>query len=203
MTREINIGYARVSTAERQILGLELQIRALKEAGCSEIFKEEVSGSRDDREQMLLAIELAKELTKNGEKVKFYIYKLDRLGRHTSKAIQIIEDLNESGIEVVSIKEQFDTSTPVGILQYQMLATFAEFELNNIRQRTKEGLEQAKLNGKQLGRPQIKSKTKKKVIHLYTKTELTVRKISNSCNVGYSTVYKILNEANIARRRRM
>lgn len=53
------IDYARVSTIERQMLGLELQIRALKENGCQRIFSEEVSGSKDDRREMLAAIRTA------------------------------------------------------------------------------------------------------------------------------------------------
>ncbi len=52
----IKIGYARVSTVDRQTLGLELQIWALKENGCQYIFSEEVSGSKYDRTQMTLAL---------------------------------------------------------------------------------------------------------------------------------------------------
>lgn len=201
MKKEINIGYARVSTVERQVLGLELQIRALKEAGCDKVFYEEVSGSKDDRDQMLKAIESSKRYVAKKFKVRFYIYKLDRLGRHSSKAIQIIENLNINGIEVVSIKEQFDTSTPVGVLQYQILASFAEFELNSIRQRTKEGLAQARLNGKRLGRPPLSEEVKEKILKLYKETDLTVIKIAELCSVGTTSVYNTLRESDVKRRR--
>lgn len=74
MKKEINIGYARVSTVERQVLGLELQIRALKEAGCDKVFYEEVSGSKDDRDQMLKAIESSKRyVAKNLKSVFIFI----------------------------------------------------------------------------------------------------------------------------------
>ena len=198
--KSMRIGYARVSTTDRQTLGLELQIRSLEENGCDRIFSEEVSGSKDNREQMLLAIDLAKKCKDEGYEVIFYIYKLDRLGRHTSKAIQIIEDLTNYGIQVISIKEQFDTSSAVGVLQYQMLATFAEFELNNIRQRTKDGLAQAKRNGKKLGRPKVNRSTKTRVVRLYTNSKLTVDQIAEKCEISRSTTYNILSKSRTKRR---
>lgn len=197
----VKVGYARVSTTDKQVLGLELQIRALKNNHCDRVFSEEVSGSKDDREQMNLAIEFAREVQLNGKQALFYIYKLDRLGRHTSKAIQTIEDLNSYGIPVISIKEQFDTSTAVGILQYQMLATFAEFELNNIRQRTKDGLQQAKLNGKRLGRPKTDPNIKSQVVRLYTNSNLTVKQIAERCGISCSNAYNILALTKVKRRR--
>lgn len=202
MTKYVRIGYARVSLAEKQNLGLELQVRALKKSGCKTIFKEEVSGSLDERKQMQKAIDLSKDYSRQGYNVIFYIYKLDRLGRHSSRAIQIIEDLNKNGVEVVSIKEQFDTSTPVGVLQYQMLATFAEFELNTIRQRTKEGLEQARLNGKKLGRPALSQSTKEQIIDLYSNSDFSVVDIAQQVNVGVSTIYKIIKISGINNRRK-
>ena len=194
------IGYARVSTVDKQTLGLALQIDALTEAGCSPVFSEEVSGSRDDREEMQRAIEIAKQLSEAGQRVAFYIYKLDRLGRHTIKAIQIIEELKAAGVSVVSIKEGFDTTTAAGVLQYQLLASFAEFELNSIRQRTKEGLAQAKKNGSTLGRPAITTKLKNAIIMTYTNSSLSVKVIANKYQLGVSTVYKILRNANVKRR---
>lgn len=197
--KELKIGYARVSTVDRQTLGLELQVAALRAAGCNPVLTEEVSGSRDDREEMQRAISRAKRSRAQGWAVSFYIYKLDRLGRHTSRAIQVIEDLNDAGIAVISLKEGFDTTTAAGVLQYQLLASFAEFELNSIRQRTKEGLAQAKKNGRKLGRPAIKPQIKNAIIESYTNSTMSVKDIAHKYRLGLSTVYKILQDSHVKR----
>ena len=195
------IGYARVSTVDKQSLGLELQIEALKAAGCSPVFYEEISGSKDNRKEMLKAIATAKRIRASGTPVSFYIYKLDRLGRHTSRAIQIVEELNRSQITVISLKEGFDTATAAGVLQYQLLASFAEYELNSIRQRTKDGLAQAKRNGRRLGRPGVNENLKQAVITTYTNSKITVEVIAQKYHLGISTVYKIIHDAGVKRRK--
>ena len=87
------------------------------------------------------------------------------------------------------------------MLQYQILASFAEFELNSIRQRTKEGLAQARLNGKRLGRPPLSEEVKEKILKLYKETDLTVIKIAELCSVGTTSVYNTLRESDVKRRR--
>lgn len=146
----IMVAYARVSsTDDRQKLGLEIQEKALE--GCNYIFKEKHSGSDDDRLQLAKAINKAKQLVQDGYKVSFCVYKMDRFSRKTSTLLKIIEELKDCWVEFISIKESVDTSTSTGILMYQLLGIFAEFELNNLKQRTREGLAQAKANGVKLG----------------------------------------------------
>lgn len=175
--KTIKIGYARVSTGEnRQELGMEVQLGALKEQRCDHIFSEKLSGSDDDRPKFNEAIKLAEELSKQ-YKVKFIVYKLDRLARHTSKEIMVIEKLTQENIQVMSLQESLDTSTPSGILQYQMLASFSEFELNTIRQRTKDALAQLKKKGVILGRPRINNEVEKEVCRLYKIRDYPIDKI--------------------------
>ena len=99
------IGYARVSTIDQS---LNLQLDALKEFGCEEIFQEKLSGAKDDRPELLQAIKMSRA----GD--KFVVYKLDRLARSTKRLIEIAELLREKGVEFVSIQDNIDTGTAAG-----------------------------------------------------------------------------------------
>lgn len=194
---EIKIGYARTSTQE-QNLGLELQLEALRD--CHVVFSEQQSGSKDNREEFNKAIFLAKQFAKQRKKVHFCVYKMDRLGRKTSTLLKTIEELKEHGIEFVSIKENIDTSTPTGVLMYQLLGIFSEFELNNLRQRTKDGLAQAKRNGKKLGNQGLDPKTERKIIQLYCLNTIPISLIAKRCKVCESTVYNVARRNGLSRR---
>lgn len=196
--KEVRIGYARVSTLDRQQLGLEIQLDALKH--CNILFAEKQSGSNDNRVELSQAIDLAKQLAYQDTKVSFCVYKMDRLGRKTSTLLRTIEELKESNIEFVSIKENIDTSTPTGVLMYQLLGIFSEFELNNLRQRTREGLAQAKKNGIQLGNKGLDDKIEANIVHLYQLNHLTVNEIAKKTKVSARTVYNVAKRNNLSRK---
>jgi putative DNA-invertase from lambdoid prophage Rac len=87
------------------------------------------------------------------------VAKLDRWARSMSELVRDIEELEKLGIKFISLGENIDFTTPAGRLQYNILASFANFERDIIRERTMEGLRRAKLQGHKLGRP-FKSKDK-------------------------------------------
>jgi len=201
--KTIKVGYARVSTGEdKQKLGLDLQKRALREQHCEFIFAEEESGTKDNRQEFSNAIQAAKYLSDEGYHVKFVVLKLDRLARHLVRSATVIDDLQHYGIQLVSLKENIDTSTPGGILQYQMLSMFAEFEVNQTRQRTRDALAELKKEGKVLGRPKIEPKVEKEVCRLYKLPEYPINKIAKRTGVGRSTVFMIAKRNNLTRRRK-
>lgn len=196
----IRIGYARVSSIDdRQNLGLSVQTEALM--GCDVLFKEKKSGNDDTRPQLDKSIRLAKQLARDGKQVTFCVYKMDRLSRKTSTLLKIVEELKEANVEFASIKENIDTSTPTGILMYQLLGIFAEFELNNIKQRTREGLQKARENGVKLGKPALTEKKKQQIIDLYQLNSLTVKDISKRLNISESSTYKTLRNSQVKRRK--
>src|ERR687893_754538 len=79
------------------------------------------------------------------------VYKLDRLGRSLLVIVDAHDRLQQAGVALRSATEPIDTSTPSGRLIFQMLASFAEYDRANIRERTQDGLHRALRNGKQLG----------------------------------------------------
>lgn len=196
----ISIAYLRVSSVDnRQQLGLAVQADALKH--CDYIFSEKQSGSDDLRPKLAKAISLAKRLASQDKQVTFCVYKMDRLSRRTSTLLKIIEELKDCNIEFVSIKEDIDTSTPTGVLMYQLLGIFAEFELNKLRQRTKEGLQKARENGAILGRPALTDKKKQKILDLYQLHSMSIKDMSKRLNVSESSIFKTVKESGIKRRK--
>jgi DNA invertase Pin-like site-specific DNA recombinase len=80
------------------------------------------------------------------------VWRADRLGRSLLNALITIADFDARGIQIVSLREGFDTKTPAGRLQMQIVLAFAEYELESIRERIKAGLSRARSQGTQLGR---------------------------------------------------
>lgn len=139
------IGYARVSDREQTE---DLQIDALKLAGCDVIYGDHgVSGAirtRKGLEDLLASLEPGDTLC---------VWKLDRLGRSTIHLLQMLDDLRKRGIDFQAITQGIDTTTAVGRMLYGQLAVFAEFEREQISERTKAGMRAAKARGKHIGRP--------------------------------------------------
>ncbi|ULF72883.1 recombinase family protein [Vibrio alginolyticus] len=150
--------YCRVSTTEQTT---ENQIIAIRQKGYevsdSRIISETVSGSVEamKRQQFKTLINHQME---SGDML--VVLKLDRLGRDNIDVQNTINLLTEKDIKVVCLDLPVaDLSSAEGKLMLQMFSAFAEFERNRIRERTREGLERAKAQGKKLGRPKAKHTT--------------------------------------------
>jgi DNA invertase Pin-like site-specific DNA recombinase len=95
-------------------------------------------------------------LVRDAKRRKFDIvvcWRLDRLGRNLKHLITLLEDLQGLGVAFVSLSEGIDATTPAGKLQMHILASIAEFERKRIRERVLAGLQRARAQGRQLGRP--------------------------------------------------
>ena len=181
----MKIGYARVSTADQS---LDLQIDALKAAGCKKIYEEKASGAKDDRQELQKALDSLRE----GDTL--VVYKLDRLARSTSKLINVLNELKEKGVEFVSIQDNIDTSTAAGKALFGILAVFAEFERDIIRERTKAGLESARARGRKGGRPKTDKRKIEKALKIYDSQTMSVSEIENMTGVSRATLYRVLKE---------
>lgn len=193
----VNIGYARVSTEEQE-LGLLVQKENLK--ACDLIFVEKESGGKDDRTEFRKAIKLAKSLSKQDKEVTLTVYKLDRLTRKMNTLLELIEDLNECNIRLISLKEQIETDSLTGKLLCLILGYVAEMELDAIRDRTRDGLRKAREKGVKLGRKPISEKQDKEVIALYQRGE-KVEMILQMCQISKTTLYNVLKKHEISRNR--
>jgi DNA invertase Pin-like site-specific DNA recombinase len=86
------------------------------------------------------------------------VWKLDRAGRSLTHLIELLKDLQERGIEFISLTKQIDTTTPGGKLIFHLMGALAEFERDLIRERTIAGLAAARARERVGGRPVIHSR---------------------------------------------
>ncbi|HFI0351408.1 TPA: recombinase family protein [Streptococcus suis] len=190
------IGYARVSSTDnRQELGLEVQKEALN--FCDKLYIEKESGGNQKRPQLQKALKLAKECAESGIKTSFVVYKLDRLTRKMLHLSAIISELTSYNIRLQSIHEQIETDSLTGKFFCLMLGYVAEWELQAISDRTKDGLRKAKERGVKLGNKGISKSKEKQIIISYLEEETTVRKIANQLNISTATIYQVLKRNNI------
>src|SRR5918911_435349 len=138
------IGYARVSTQDQT---LDLQLDALKKAGCEKFYTDTASGAKEERKGLVEALYYARE----GDVL--VVWRLDRLGRSLRHLIETITLLNSRKIGFRSLTENIDTTTSGGKLVFHIFGALAEFERDIIRERTNAGLEAARARGRHGGRP--------------------------------------------------
>ena len=182
----MKIGYARVSTLEQN---LNLQIDALRQAGCEKIITDEISGSVAERPGLT---ELRHALRKGDTVV---VWRLDRLGRSLRHLLEWINDLQEQGIEFQSLQESIDTSTSTGKLIFHIFASLAEFERNLIGERTRAGLEAARARGRQGGRPLKLNKTKRQLaVDLYKARQHSIQQICQTVGISKPTLYSYVHK---------
>lgn len=140
----MKIGYIRVSKDKQATL---LQEDAMKREQCERVFTDKMTGKRFDRPEFLRMLDILRP----GDIL--VVWKLDRLGRSLKELIEIVTMLAERGVELRSLKENIDTTTPTGKLMFHIIAALAEFERDIISERTQAGLEAARARGRKGGRP--------------------------------------------------
>ena len=141
------IGYARVSTKDQN---LDLQINALKAAGCEKVYVEKASGNNRGRP----ILEEAVGYMRSGTDV-FVVWKLYRLARSLSHTLELVNHFNEKNIGFRSLTEDMNTTTPYGKLIFHIFASLGECERELIRERTMAGLQAARDRGKFGGRKHL------------------------------------------------
>jgi len=178
------IGYARVSTQDQD---LQLQIDALKQIGCEEIFTEKASGAQRNRP----ALKNALNYMRKGDTL--VVWKLDRLARSLKQLIETIENLDKRKINFKSITEAMDTATTGGRLIYHIFAALSEFERSVILERTKAGLTAARKMGRVGGRP--KSLSEQDLLEakaLLKDKNITVAQVAKRFGVSEATFYRYM-----------
>lgn len=181
----MKFGYARVSKEQQS---LDAQIDKLQQAGCDEIFAEKISGAKDDR------TELNKLLFKLRKGDIVCVVRLDRLGRRMSKLLELINQFHEKGVQFISLENNIDTTTPMGMLLFNMCAAFSEMERELIKERVIAGIAAAKDEGRVGGRPRaLTQEGIDKVKKLKRSGEFSVSQICDIVNISRSVYYRAIN----------
>ena len=178
------LGYARVSTTSQST---DIQVEALKAAGCSTVRTEKVSGkSRDGRDELATILDF---LRKGDVLV---VHKLDRLGRSTRDCLNLVHEIHEKGASLQVLEPAIDTSGPMGTMVLTVLGMVSEMELDFVRERQRAGIEAAKANGVYKGRKQ--NLDYNKVIEL-KKSGMGATAIARELGCHRTMVYHVLKSA--------
>lgn len=181
------IGYARVSTQDQKP---ELQLDALKAAGCEKVFVERASGAQRDRPELKAALDYMR----SGDTL--VVWKLDRLARSVKQLIETVEGLEDQQIGFRSLTEAIDTTTPGGKLVFHIFGALAEFERAIIGERTRAGLEAARARGRKGGRPaKLRAQDLKAARALLADRSITVAEVAARLGVSPATLYRHLPAA--------
>src|SRR4249919_100932 len=181
----MKFGYARVSSNTQDHAA---QVEALKAAGCERIYSEKASGKSTSGRP-----EFAKLMKAPNHGDVVTVVKLDRLARSSRHLHNILHELQERGCGFVSLGESWcDTTTEVGRLMLTIMGGIAEFERGLIRRRCEEGIERAKANGKQFGRPTaLDHGQRRRVAERYAAGE-TMAELARDYDCGEATIWRAL-----------
>jgi len=180
----MKFGYSRVSSIYQN---LKEQIDALKQEGCNEIFVDNVSGAKADRPELE---KLLSRLAKNDVVV---VWKLDRLCCSTKHLLELSEKFNEEGVDLVSIQDKIDTTSPTGRFYFTVISGLIELDRDIVRERTQVGLSMARARGKRGGRKKSLTSTQVELLRkMHLNTEIDVKDICSEFNISKATLYRYL-----------
>ena len=184
----MKIGYERVSSKSQE---LARQTDALRGAGCEMIYSDKCSGASMDRPGLNEMIDHLR----SGDTV--YVLSLDRLSRKMADMLNLIEELNNMGVHVVSLKENISTEGAMGKFTMQIFAALAEFQRNSIKEAQAEGIEAAKERGITWGRPKTEQDKIDYALHLYDEGQYSAAMICKKTGISRSTLYRRLKDRDI------
>jgi DNA invertase Pin-like site-specific DNA recombinase len=175
------IGYARVSTQDQN---LDLQLEALKQAGCSKFFDDKISGSRAERPGLVKVLEILRE----GDTL--VVWKLDRLGRSVKNLVDLVGDLHKQGVQFKSLTDAIDTGTASGRFFFHVMASLAEMERELTIERTRAGLAIARQLGRKGGRKRQMTDSKIESAKKLLATGVPPRDVADNLGVSVPTLYR-------------
>lgn len=181
------IGYARVSTIEQNE---ERQIEAFKESNVDKWFLDKLSGKDTKRPEFQKMIEYVRE----GDIL--VVTEFSRLARSTVDLLGIVKQLQDKGVQLVSLKENLDTNTPQGRFMLTVFAALAELERETILQRQREGIEVAKKAGKYKGRQPLPFDEKqfRREVSVWRSGDQTAKEIMKHLNMKPNRFYRKVKE---------
>ena len=184
----MKVGYERVSTIHQSTLRQDVM---MQRNNIEKVFTEKISGKDRNRPELQKMLEFVRE----GDTV--IIESISRLARSTRDFLNILDELEHKNVALISLKEQIDTSTPVGRFLVSVLAALSQLEREQILIRQQEGIAAQKANGTYTGgRPRVKVDPKKlsDVLSLWRSGMITAVEAMKRLNVTKPTFYRIVKQ---------
>jgi DNA invertase Pin-like site-specific DNA recombinase len=199
MTKPLRVAlYARISTVGKgQDVGLQLdELRQVAEQRGwrvhAEFVDEGISGSKDSRPELDRMMAAARA----GKLDLVAVWKFDRFARSTSHLVTALEEFRVLGVSFVSLREQVDTSTPMGKAMFTIIAAISELERDLIRERVIAGVRRAQAMGKHCGRPRREIDLRAAKVLLAQNH--SVRQVADMLGLPRSTLQRRLREVALA-----
>ena len=184
------IGYARVSSSDQNEAR---QIEEFEKLGTEKNFIDKQSGRNCDRPQLKEMLNFVRE----GDIIVVSEY--SRLARNVQDLLNIITELKNKNVELRSLKESLDTTTPQGKLMLTIFAGLAEFERDMIHQRQLEGIAIAKQKGLYKGRQPVQYDKElfRKECRKWRNGEQTARETMKKLNMKPNRFYRTVKKSGI------
>jgi DNA invertase Pin-like site-specific DNA recombinase len=186
-SRAYRVGYARVSASDQK---LDAQFDALKQAGCYKVFSDRVSGItavRPGWEQLMAYV-------RPGDTV--IVTELSRMSRSLMHLLEVVKAVEDHGIELVSLRENIDTSTATGRGFLAMMGVISQMERELKAERTAAGRAAAKARGRTGGRPRIDPDKLEEARILYLNSDWTAAQVCQRVGIGRRTLFSYLAQVN-------
>ncbi|MFC5506084.1 MULTISPECIES: recombinase family protein [Hyphomicrobiales] len=184
---ETRIGYARCSTDKQDLAAQKATLLHLGVTADRIYTDHGLTGTNRERPglaQALAAVRAGDTLV---------VPKLDRLARSVPDARSIADELAKRGVRLALGASVYDPHDPMGKMFFNILATFAEFEADLIRMRTKEGMAFARAKGKLKGKkPKLSDRRQTELRRMYDTGDYSVSDLAELFDVSRPTVYRVL-----------
>lgn len=182
------VGYARVSSAGQS---LDVQLDKLAKAGCAKVYREKRSGRQaENRPELQAALEYVRE----GDVL--VVSRLDRVARSVIDLAKIADLLKRKGVSLQVLDQGLDTSTAEGVLLFNLLGAFAEFEADIRAERQRDGIALARKKGVKFGRKKALTGTQEERIRKMRAEEgFSIGQLTERFGISRSSVYRALQSS--------
>jgi DNA invertase Pin-like site-specific DNA recombinase len=188
---ETLIGYARCSTDEQDLTAQRQALHALGVPPDRVYIDHAISGTKRERP----GLDQALATVRTGDTL--VVPKLDRLARSVPDARGIGDTLAKRGVSLSLGGQIYDPDDPMGKLFFNILTTFAEFEVDLIRMRTREGMAVARAQGKLKDRqPKLSAMQQRELKRMHQTGEYTISDLGELFSVSRPTVYRTISRTN-------
>lgn len=179
------IGYARTSTADKQIA--RHQIELLETAGAYPIFIDQLSGKNTARPELWRALDACN----TGDAL--VVTRLSRLARSLEDLLAIAKGLTVRGVDLVVTQQHIDTSTPIGRLVFQIMGAVDEFQREVIVANVKDGMASAKTSGARVGGRWQLTREEHRLLLARRERGISAAGLAEMYGFSRQTVYRYLN----------